>query len=262
MTFQETKPVTQNLVDRIREYWTQNLHDMAVVRHEVGSREFFEDLDEYHFDKQRHLEKVLDYASCRGKKVLDVGCGVGVDLARFARAGAVVTGVDISQRAIDLAIKNFEYQGLQAELQVMDGENLDYPDNTFDFVYAHGILPYAENEAQVVREIHRVLKPGGEALLQAYHKYSWMYLLRNIMNVRLEHERAPVFRVHTIGRIKEIVSPFKETQVIFERFPVKTRLHGGLKGAFYNTVFVGTFNAIPRPLVRRFGWHIIVKAVK
>lgn len=248
--------------DRIKQYWTDNLHDMAVARHEVGTREFFADLDEYHFDKQHHLSRVVDYASYKGKEVLDVGCGVGVDLARFARRGAHCTGVDMSERAIGLAKKNFEYQGLSAQILVMDGENLEFPDNTFDYVYAHGILPYAANEVQLVREVHRVLKPSGEALLQAYHRHSWMYLLRNAMKVRLEHERAPVFRVHSVGQVKKICRPFKDSRIIFERFPVKTRLHGGLKGAFYNSLFVGTFNAIPRPLVRRFGWHIIVKAVK
>ena len=254
--------MTQNLVDMIRDYWTENLHDMAIARHEVGTREFFDELEEYHFNKQRHLATVLDYSNYRGKKVLDIGCGVGVDLARFAQAGAVVTGADISKRAIQLAAKNFEYQGLEAELLVMDGERMDFPDNTFDFVYAHGILPYAEDEAQVAREVHRVLKPGGTALFQAYHQYSWMYLLRSTMKVRLEHEHAPVFRVHTLGQMKEITKPFTKTQIVFERFPVKTRLHSGLKGALYNMLFVGAFNAIPRPLVRRFGWHIIAKVVK
>jgi SAM-dependent methyltransferase len=254
--------VSQTLTDSIREYWTENLHDMAIVRHSVGDKQFFDDLDEYHFDKQRHLAKVLDYTKYRGKDVLDLGCGVGVDLVRFAQAGAVATGVDISERVIHLAKKNFQYQGLAANLVVMDGEHLDFPENSFDFIYAHGILPYAQDEYQLVREIHRVLRPGAEALLQAYHKYSWMYLLRNAMKVRLEHERAPVFRVHTVGQIKEIIAPFKEARITYERFPVKTRLHSGLKGAMYNLFFVDAFNAIPRTLVRRFGWHIIVQAVK
>ena len=254
--------MSQTLTDRVRKYWTDNLHDSAIVRHPVGTREFFEDLDEYHFDKQRHLANVLDYSYYRQKKVLDLGCGVGVDLARFAKAGAQAIGVDISERAINLAKKNFDYQELQAELLVMDGEHLNFEDDTFDFIYAHGILPYTMDEGQLVREIHRVLKPGGEALLQAYHKHSWMYLLRKVMKVRLEHELAPTFRVHTASQIKRLSEPFTKTQLIYERFPVKTRLHGGLKGMLYNMLFVGAFNAIPRPLVRRLGWHIVLKAVK
>ena len=91
------------LLERIARYWSENLHDMAIATHDVGTREFFDELDEYHFDKQRHLERVIDYSSFAGKKLLDVGCGVGIDLMKFARAGAQVTGIGISQRAIELA---------------------------------------------------------------------------------------------------------------------------------------------------------------
>jgi len=254
--------MSQAMIDKVTKYWNDNLHDMAVVRHPEGSREFFEDLGEYHFDKQRHLAKILDYRSYKGKKLLDLGCGVGVDLVRFAQEGVESTGVDISERAIGLARKNFEYQMLSADLRVMDGEHLDYEDNTFDAVYAHGILPYTMDAQRLVNEIHRILKPGGEVIIQAYHRNSWMYLLRKLMKVRLEHEGAPVFRVHTVREVKDLTQSFKKVQIIYERFPVKTRLHGGLKGVLYNTLFVGAFNAIPRPLVRRFGWHIVVKAVK
>ena len=250
------------LTDEITEYWNENLHDMAIVRHCIGTKEFFEDLHEYHFDKQRHLARILDYSSYKGQKVLDLGCGVGVDLSLFARAGALATGVDLSERAIKLARLNLEYQELQADLLVMDGEHLEFSDSTFDFIYAHGILPYVKDEYQLVQEVYRVLKPGGEVLLQAYHKFSWMYLLRKVMNVRLEHEHAPVFRVHTVGEVKLVSRPFIKSRIIYERFPVKTRLYGGLKGALYNLFFVGAFNAIPRQLVRRFGWHLIIKAVK
>jgi len=144
----------------------------------------------------------------------------------------------------------------------MDGEQLEFGAGTFDTVYAHGVLPYTGDVQKMMREIHRVLKPGGEAILQLYNKRSWLYLLSKIMCVKLEHEDAPAFHTHTLGEFKALLTPFKKTQIIVERFPVKTRLHRGLKGFFYNFLFVGTFNAIPRPLVRRFGWHLLAKAIK
>ena len=52
-------------------------------------------------------------------------------------------------------------------------------------------------------------------------------------------------------------SAFREVRIVPERFPVVSRLHGGWKGAVYNGLFVGTFNALPRPFVRRFGWHLL-----
>lgn len=254
--------MSETLTDKVQEYWNRNIHDESIVRHPVGSREFFDDLKEYRFDKNRYLRKVVDFSGYGGKKLLEVGCGVGIDLVEFAKGGALVSGIDISERAVDLAKTNFDHHGLQADLRVMDGQHLGFDDNTFDVAYAHGVLPYTIDVAQIIQEIHRVLKPGGEAILQAYNRHSWFNLLSKVMRVELEHEDAPAFNIHTVSQIKVMSRAFENVRIIYERFPVRTRLHGGLKGALYNRFFVGSFNAIPRPMVRRFGWHIIVKAVK
>src|SRR5215207_7623270 len=97
----------------VRDYWNRHIHDLDISTHAPGSREFFADLYQYHFEKLHHLPRLIDFAAYRGKKVLDVGCGAGTDLARFAKGGAAVTGVDISPAAVALATQNFAQQGLQ-----------------------------------------------------------------------------------------------------------------------------------------------------
>ena len=81
----------------------------------VGTKEFFDDLDDYRFDKLHYLPQLVDFSSFRGQRLLEVGCGIGTDLVRFASGGARVTGVDLAQTAIDLARKNFELNGVAAE---------------------------------------------------------------------------------------------------------------------------------------------------
>jgi 2-polyprenyl-3-methyl-5-hydroxy-6-metoxy-1,4-benzoquinol methylase len=254
--------MNQSTTQTLRGYWNGHIHDMSIVRHPVGTQGFFEDLREYRFDKQRYLPSVVDFSAYKNKRLLEVGCGVGIDLIQFAKHGAHVTGIDLSEQAIQLAEKNFELSGLKGDLRIMDGEDLGFSAGTFDVVYAHGVLPYTGDVQRMTREIHRVLKPGGEAILQLYNRRSWLYLLSKIMSVKLEHEDAPAFHTHSLGELKGLLTPFKKTQIIVERFPVKTRLHGGFKGFFYNVLFVGIFNAVPRPLVRRFGWHFLAKAIK
>src|SRR4051812_28244763 len=116
----------------VRAYWNEHIHDLDISRHAPGTREFFDDLDQYHFEKLHHLPRLIDFAAYRGRRVLDVGCGAGTDLARFAKGGAIVTGVDISPSAIALARQNFGQQGLTADLREADGEHLPFDDNTFD----------------------------------------------------------------------------------------------------------------------------------
>jgi SAM-dependent methyltransferase len=244
-------------VDEVRAYWERHIHDLDITRHPVGSRGFFDDLDEYHFEKLHHLLRLVDFDGYRGRRVLEVGCGAGVDLARFTRGGAIVTGVDLAESAIALARENFGQQGLQGDFKVANGEHLPFDDGSFDLVYAHGVVQYTANPAQLVAECRRVLKPGGEAVFQVYNRISWLNALSRLMKVGLEHQDAPVLLKFSIGEFRRLLGGFADVRIVPERFPVKSRLHGGWKGWAFNTLFVGTFNALPRGLVRRFGWHLL-----
>ena len=199
----------------------------------------------------------------RGQTVLEVGCGIGTDLVRFAKGGARVTGVDLSATAIDLARENFALHGLTAvELQVANAEALPYPDASFDHVYGHGVIQYTADPAQLIRECHRVVKPGGTGIFTVYNRVSWLNVLSRVMKVPLEHEDAPVLRRYSIEELEQLMTPFKAVTIIPERFPVKSRLHKGWKGLAFNAGFVGVFNALPRSWVRRYGWHLLADARK
>jgi ubiquinone/menaquinone biosynthesis C-methylase UbiE len=241
----------------VRAYWNQHIHDLEISREPAGTPGFFADLDQYHFEKLHHLLRLVNFEAYRGKRVLDVGCGAGTDLVRFARAGARASGVDLSAAAIELARANVAQQGLEADLREADAAHLPYPDETFDLVFAHGVVQYSADPARVIEECWRVLKPGGEAIVQAYNRVSWLNALSKLMKVPLEHEGAPVLEKYTAAELRRMLSRFREVRIVEERFPVKSRLHGGWKGFLFNTLFVGTFNALPRSLVRRFGWHLL-----
>jgi SAM-dependent methyltransferase len=114
----------------------------------------------------------------------------------------------------------------------------------------------------VVAECRRVLRPGGVVMFQVYNRVSWLHLLSKVMKVPLEHEDAPVLRRYSIGEFRELCGGFSAVDVVPERFPVKSRLHKGWKGTLYNAAFVGTFNALPRAWVRRFGWHLLAFCTK
>lgn len=250
------------LITRISGYWDEHIHDLAITTHPVGTREFFHQLDEYRYDKLNYLPQLVNFDAYRGRNLLEVGCGAGIDLVRFARAGAEVTGIDISKTAVELAQKNIEQHGLQADLRVMNGECMKFPENTFDVVYAHGVLQYTADTGKMIREIHRVLKPGGQAILMVYNRNSWLNLMRQVTNVPLEHEDAPVLKKFSIRELMQFLGNFREYQIVPERFPVRTKLHSGWKARLFNDVFVRTFNLMPKTWVKPFGWHLMAFAVK
>jgi len=252
----------EKTIAAISRYWDEHIHDLEIATHPVGTTGFFQELDEYRFDKLRYLPQVVDFSRFRGKKLLEVGCGVGIDLVRFAQAGAHVTGIDLAPNSIDLARKNMAQHGLEADLRVMNGEKMEFPDDSFDVVYAHGVLQYTADAPQMVGEIHRVLRPDGEVIVMVYNRISWLNALSKLMKVSLEHEDAPVLEKYSISELRQMLQPFSQLRIVPERFPVESRLHGGLKGTLYNKLFVRTFNLLPRRLVRPLGWHIMAFARK
>jgi SAM-dependent methyltransferase len=241
----------------VRRYWDTHIHDLAISPHAPGTPGFFADLDHYHFEKLHHLLRLVDFDAWRGRRVLDVGCGAGVEVVRFAQGGAEVCGVDASRSAVGLTRLNVAQQNLTVGLACADGEALPFADAAFDFVYAHGVVQYASDDARVVAECHRVLRPGGTAIFQVYNRVSWLNLLSHVMKVPLEHDDAPVLRRYSIAEFRTLVSRFAHVEIVAERFPVKSRLHKGWKGTLYNAGFVGVFNTLPRAWVRRFGWHLL-----
>jgi ubiquinone/menaquinone biosynthesis C-methylase UbiE len=248
---------SSSTLDRVRAYWNEHIHDLEISAHPAGSPGFFSDLDQYHFEKLHHLVRLVPFDGLKGKRVLDVGCGAGVDLVRFAKGGAEVTGVDLAESAITLARKNFEIQGLQADLRVASGESLPFPDDAFDYVFAHGVVQYTADDQKLVDECRRVLKPGGEVVFQVYNRISWLNALSKVMKVGLEHDDAPVLKKYSWGEFERLLRGFREVKIVPERFPVKSRLHGGWKGLVFNGLFVGTFNTLPKSMVRRYGWHLL-----
>jgi SAM-dependent methyltransferase len=228
-----------------------------MTRSAPGTKEFFDDLDEYRFDKLRYLPRLVNFEGYAGKRLLEVGCGIGTDLVRFGRGGAVATGVDLSRTALDLASRNAEHAGVSLDLKLANGEALPFEDSCFDVVYCHGVLQYTADARLMVEECRRVLKPDGEGIFMVYNRVSWLNALSKVMRVDLEHGDAPVLRKYSIPEFRDLLSGFAQVRIVPERFPVKTRLHGGWKGFAYNKLFVPAFEALPRAWVRPLGWHLM-----
>ena len=247
------------MIETIARYWNEHIHDLEMTRHTVGTREFFDDLDDYRFDKLHYLRGSSTSTGSRGRRC-SRSAAASASICCASRAAAHASRGSISATtAIELATQNLALHGLAgaADLRVANGEALPFADGSFDVVYAHGVVQYTADPHRLVREGRRVLKPGGHAIFMVYNRLSWLNAMSMVMGVGLEHEDAPVLRKFSIGEFRELLQPFGEATIVPERFPVKSRLHGGVKGWLYNTAFVGAFNTLPRPLVRRFGWHLM-----
>jgi len=127
---------------------------------------------ELRYSLEPYIPEFAGFATSHGKRVLEIGVGLGADHQRFAEAGAVLSGVDLTERAVSHTTQRFTQLGLQSELRVADAESLPFEANTFDIVYSWGVLHHSPNTESAIAEVLRVLKPGGEARIMIYYKYS------------------------------------------------------------------------------------------
>jgi len=244
-------------LEAVRSFWNGHVHDWKVAKSEAGTHEFFLEIEAYRFEKLAYLPRLVKFDGYAGRSLLDVGCGVGNDLARFARHGAKVTGIDLAPHSIDLARSNFAQRGLEGDFVVMDGEAMSFPDNTFDVVYCHTVLHFTPNPGRMIAEIERVLKPGGEAILMTVNRNSWLNFMHRIAKVEIDHLDSPIFYRYSIEEFRRMLDVFEDVRIVPERFPVRTKVHSGLKAKLFNTVFVDVFNMLPRRVVRNTGHHLM-----
>ena len=251
-----------HLKAKVKEYWDRNVSNWKIAQSPVGSEPFFREVEQYRFSKLSYLAKRVDFSAYPEKRILDVGCGLGNDLSRFVSGGSEGVGIDISQTAIMLSRKNFQFRELSAEFVQMDGEEMAFQDNSFDVVYCHTVLHFTPHPDALVQEIHRVLKPGGLAIIMTINRHSWLYALHRLANLKIDYMDSPVFNKYTYAEFERMLSPFDHLDIIVERFPVKTEVHSGIKAKIYNTLFVDLYNALPNKIVGKTGYHLLAFAHK
>ena len=185
------------LKERVRQFWQANPCGTKFADAPQGSKRFYELVEQHRYEKEWHIPAAAGFSQTKDLRVLEIGCGLGTDGAQFAQAGADYTGVDLTNAAVELAQKRFELFDLRGTFETADAEKLDFADNSFDLVYSHGVLHHTPDTAGAIREVHRVLKPGGRAIVMLYHRDSYNYRV----NISL-FRRAGVHLLRWQGGIK------------------------------------------------------------
>lgn len=129
------------------------------------------------YELEPYIVPFADFKRWAGRKVLEVGVGLGADHQRFAEAGAELWGIDLTEQAVRHTARRLELFGLQSTLATGDAENLDFPDNSFDLVYSWGVIHHSPDTGRAAREIMRVLRAGGEFRVMVYNRHSMIGLM-------------------------------------------------------------------------------------
>ena len=261
---QGSGPGPGSFLEDMKRYWDEHPIGIEPFDEPIGSPQFYEKYLAYYDRFYDYKWVAFDYNKYRGLKVLEIGCGLGVDSVKFAKAGADLTCIDLSDTSVACTRNLLDGLGLKATVQQGDAEHLSFPDNSFDAVYAYGVLMLVENEARAYAELRRVLKVGGEALVVLYHRRSWYWLLSRLSGTKVESYLGDpgTNRVHSLDEVGELFKSFSRIEITLDRFPRQTKRRRGVAAFLFNWIFVPLASLIPRFVMRPFGWHIIVKAIK
>ena len=258
--------------DEVQRQWDRDPCGAQYVKEaEPDTLEWFLQVERYRYDIYAPwMREVMEFDRHAGEHILEIGAGIGTDHAQFAKAGGIMYDVDLASGHLQLAKRNFELRGLQGTFRHGDAENIPFDDNSFDLVYSNGVIHHTPNTTQVVKEIYRVLKPGGRCIIMVYAENSLHYWrvifgriglqqhelgtssMGEIMSRHVEiseHGSKPLVKVYTAKRLRQMFRDFEDIrickrQLLREELPPRLKwMPLGLAG-------------------RLFGWNLIVKARK
>jgi len=246
------------LSDQINDFWSRNVNAERLMGREVTTRErgeeaYFRHLSEQRYRSHRHLLPWI-HSMEKGKSVLEVGSGVGLDSYEMARHGMRVSAVDLTDVAIETLKKRFQDLGMDGEFQTANAEALPFEDNSFDYVYSFGVLHRAADTGKCINEAWRVLRPGGTALIMLYHRHSLNELVHRMLRVPFEErdEVCPVVRRYSRSEVRDLFAEFSTVCIDLDY----------LYGEGYGSLFRFTPLWLYRLLSRYIGWHLMIRAVK
>lgn len=233
---------------------------------------------EKRYSLEPFIEGFARFDDARNLDVLEIGVGLGADHQRFAQAGARLTGIDLTERAVEHSRRRFDLFGLQSDLRVADAESLPFADKSFDWVYSWGVLHHSPDTEKGVSEVLRVLRPGGSAKVMIYHTYSFvgfmLWLRYALLRLRpftplreiyAKYLESPGTKAYTVDEARALFRGFS-------RVSIRTVLtHGDLLSSAAGQRHQGPLLSIarvvwPRWLIRhlfpKFGLFMLITAEK
>jgi ubiquinone/menaquinone biosynthesis C-methylase UbiE len=168
----------------VNTFWDTEACGTHFVQQSGDLADFYKRFREQRYRTEWHIPLLVPFAEAKGQSVLEIGTGNGADAVMFASNGANYTGVDLTEAALEATRKHFEVLGLTGTFQRENAEVLSFRDNTFDWIYSHGVLHHTPNPQKAIDEVWRVLKPNGKAIIMLYHKHSFNYYVRIMLYMR------------------------------------------------------------------------------
>lgn len=245
------------LKEQVKRHWEDEPCGTSTASAAPGTPEFFAQVERERYRLEPYIREFAEFERWRGRRVLEVGVGLGTDFIGFVRAGADAVGIDLTEAAVAAVRERLRQEELVAEVRTGDAESLPFEDDSFDLVYSYGVLHHTPDTSRAISEIRRVVRPDGEARIMLYSRRSWLALgawfrwglgrarpWKSIAAVLGEHLESPGTKAYTSRELDELFAGFRDVRYVRNVTPYDRRVAGPL------TSLTGP----------RFGWFVGVIA--
>jgi 2-polyprenyl-3-methyl-5-hydroxy-6-metoxy-1,4-benzoquinol methylase len=272
--FQETS------IQQVSAYWNARPCNIRHSPKPVGTREYFDEVEARKYFVEHHIPGFADFARWRGKKVLEIGCGIGTDTINFARHGALVTAVDLTEKSLEVARQRARVFGLEDRIRFVEAnaEQLSeyVPPERYDLVYSFGVIHHTPHPDRVLEELRKFTGPGSTVKIMVYNRWSWKVLWilfiygkgrfwkldRSIADYSEAQTGCPVTYSYSRRGGRRLLEEhgFRVTDTMVDHI-FSYRIPDYVQ---YRYRKVWYFRWMPRPLFRllerMFGWHLCLTA--
>jgi SAM-dependent methyltransferase len=253
-------------IESVKAYWDARPCNIRHSKKPLGSKEYFDEVETRKYYVEPHIPGFAQFARWKGKRVLEVGCGIGTDTINFARAGAQVTAVDLSTESLAVAKQRAEVFGFKEQVKFYqaDAERLSetVPVERYDLVYSFGVIHHTPQPARAAAQIRKFMGPDSELRLMVYAKNSWKSLMIEAGFDQPEAQSGcPVAFTYTHDEVRQELLQGYEVQSIEQEHIFPFVIEKYIK---YEYEIVPWFAAMPREMFRALekslGWHKLVVA--
>ena len=254
----------------VKAYWNRGSSEASHGDSPKFSREYFEEIERWRYSSQQFIHSFAQFTRYHGKRVLEVGFGAGTDFIQFLRAGAIMSGIDLTEEALANLTERIEVYDLPKpeSIQVGDAEHLPFADNTFDLGYSFGVLHHTPSMEQAVGELVRVVRPGGEIKIMLYNRHSppalnpWVRFAlkkgrpwKSIRWALWNHSESICTKAYTKAEVRRLLSSLKMTDIqivaVKNNLPIVTEDKKGMAHFL--------LSRLTEPW---FGWNLLISARK
>jgi len=257
----EAKPSLKEVQD----FWNARPCNLRHSNAPVGTKQYFDEVEERKYFVEPHIPAFADFTSWSGKRVLEIGCGMGTDATNFARNGAIYTGVELSSESLNLAKQRFEVFGLSGRFIEGNAEEIDQllKGETFDLIYSFGVLHHTPSLGNALKGIHSLMHSNSVFRMMVYAENSWKSAM---IAAGLDQPEAqygcPIANTYTDHEITENLNGSGFSLVTIEQDHIFPYIVEEYKN--YNYVRESWFQTMPqevfKALEKKLGWHLLVTA--